>query len=152
MYYLVCRHFSISNPALFSNNLYLRDAGDGKTFFVDQAFEYHLNTLTFVRVTAQFRTDLASIPRIARVFIPKLGKFNQAAVVHDYLYKNQFLYKEEYINGRYVEITRHVSRSEADKIFLSAMKTAGVSWTKRRSIYLAVRAGGWAYWKECKGC
>ena len=75
-----------------------------------------------VMVPKGFNTDLASVPPIARMLIPKSGKYNQAAVVHDYLYH-----------------TMERPRKEADKIFLEAMKVLGVPFWKRHVMHKAVR-------------
>jgi hypothetical protein len=38
----------------------------------------------------------------------------------------------------------------ADKIFLDAMEEIGVGWLTRKTIYLAVRLGGWRTYKKSK--
>ena len=42
------------------------------------------------------------------------------------------------------------TRAECDKLFLKDMKIAGVSFIKRWTTYLAVRAGGGASWDRCR--
>ena len=63
------------------------------------------------------------------MIIPKSGKFNAAAVVHDYLYFSKLR-----------------TRQEADKIFLEAMECLDVPLWKRRVMYRAVRMFGWIPW------
>lgn len=82
-------------------------------------------------VPTGFRTDLASIPAIVQLLIPKSGAYDKAAVVHDYLYVK---------NG--------VSREEADAVLREAMEVLGVGGFKRWAIYRGVRAGGWLPWKR----
>ena len=75
-----------------------------------------------VVVPEGFETDLASIPRIARVFIVKNGLHRAAAIVHDYLCRLGLLF----------------SRVQADRIFLEAMKVCGVPLVRRRLMFWAV--------------
>ena len=79
-----------------------------------------------------FITDGASVPRQLWSIMPPVGaKYSKAAVIHDMLYA-----------------TEMVTRAEADKIFLEAMKVLKVSKWKRWSMYLAVRAAGWRVWQK----
>ncbi len=60
----------------------------GKRFRLHHEFTYLWQWgLRSVRITvpAGAVTDFASIPRFARMLIPKLGRYNKAAVIHDYL-------------------------------------------------------------------
>jgi len=43
---------------------------------------------------------------------------------------------------------RHITRKEADAIFLEAMQVAGVNWFSRHVIYSGVRAGGMVAWNK----
>ena len=79
-----------------------------------------------------FRTDWASIPRVFRSLIPKVGRHIPAAVVHDYLVR---------LEG--------FSRVLADRVFLEAMKVLGVPWWKRYAMYTAVSL--LTGWKKLKG-
>ncbi len=90
-----------------------------------------------IHVAAGFVTDFASIPRFARMVIPKLGRYNKAAVIHDAIYQDA-------IAGL------RFSRKDADDIFLAGMVALGVAPWKRRLMYWAVRLGGWAAWKKRK--
>jgi len=78
-----------------------------------------------------FLTDLASVPRPFWVLIPPDGEYTAAAVVHDLLYS---------IQDR--------KRSEADAIFLWAMRDLGVPTWKRLIMYRAVRFGGFFVWNR----
>lgn len=95
------------------------------TYFVGE--EGSENKIT---VPEGFRTDLASVPIPARWLIPKSGRYNQAAVLHDYLYT---------IQDR--------PRKEVDRIFLEAMGVLGVPKWKRWVMYRAVRIGGGRPWR-----
>jgi Protein of unknown function (DUF1353) len=88
--------------------------------------------LTFrpVEVPQGFVTDLTSVPRLLRFFLPREGRYAYAAVVHDYLYWVQ----------------THVSRQQADKIFWFAMRDQKVPAWKMRLIHSAVSwLGGFAW-------
>ena len=39
-------------------------------------------------VCAGFETDFASIPRLLRIIISKLGRYNKAALLHDAIYQD----------------------------------------------------------------
>jgi hypothetical protein len=76
-------------------------------------------------------TDFASVPRPFRWLVPKSGKYNQAAVVHDYIYTNLY---------------RTLTKDQADQIFFDAMQELGVVRWKRKLMYFAVRIGGRGNW------
>ena len=85
-----------------------------------------------ITVKKGFKFDGASIPKLFWNVIgsPFTGKYRVAALIHDGLYA-----AEAY------------ERDICDIIFLEIMKEHGVSWLKRHTMYMAVRAGGWAVWK-----
>jgi hypothetical protein len=100
---------------------------------------YHSALLdAIVIVPAGFQTDLASIPRFVQPIIPKEGKYNRAAVVHDWLYTK----------GRIATPGdgRPVSRGEADGVLLEASRVLHVRETQAIAIYAGVRLGGWHPW------
>lgn len=101
-----------------------------------RSLDYKTHQGIYISVPKGFETDFASIPRIFRIFFSKTGKYRDAAVLHDYLYKYQGF-------GFW-------SRAGADKVFLQAMQDLGVGWTTRHAIHKAVRIGGWKYWNQCK--
>ena len=79
-----------------------------------------------------FQTDLTSIPRLFRTFIPKGRNEGKGAVVHDYIYRGN-------ISG--------MNRAEADQLLLDIMKECGVNYCRRYAIYWGVRSGGMFSWK-----
>lgn len=79
-----------------------------------------------IEVPRGFVTDFASIPRFFQRLLPKLDAHIGASVVHDWLYRSGI-----------------VTRKDADDIFLSLMRRAGVGWLKRQAMYRAVRCFGW---------
>ena len=100
-----------------------------------EALIYETWAQNLIDVPAGFQTDFASVPRLFRGIFPKAGKYRDAAVVHDYLYRHCGL--DIY------------SRRASDKIFSQAMADLGVSWWRRAAIYRAVRIGGGKYWTTC---
>lgn len=103
---------------------YLDEPVDGKWFQTVLLFSYTSKDGSWYAIPAGMYTDFAST-RPVNWLIPKTGKYGKAAVFHDWLCDYKI-----------------VSRKEADKLFLEAMETLGVSWLKRRIMYAGVRA--WA--------
>lgn len=91
-----------------------------------------------VIVPDEYPTDFASIPKLARLLIPKNDNHRAPAVIHDYLCR-----------------TEAVNRKVADKIFFEAMGVVDdevmadsgrkamkpVYWLRKRAMYIAVRFG-----------
>lgn len=104
----------------------------GKTFKIAREFTYlwkreHIQ----IHVPVGFVTDFASIPRLARLIIPKLGKYTKASVLHDHAYQTQVM-----------------TRKQADVMFKDGMRELGVVKWKRWAMWLAVRLAGWLAWKK----
>jgi len=121
----------MSNPAAFPDPLIFRHAGikDGSMLLqLTEPFRYLSTDHGEIQIPAGFITDGASVPRIFWNILSPFGDYFGAAIVHDYLY---------------TPANRHFTRRQADRIFLSAMEDAGVPFIRRRTIYRAVRLGGW---------
>ena len=88
-------------------------------------------------VPKKFRCDMASIPRFFWRILPPVGAggehgdYGPAAVIHDYSYQ-----------------TQRMSRKEADALFLEAMTVLDISAWRKWSMWLGVRAFGWAAWRN----
>lgn len=79
-----------------------------------------------VTVPAGTRTDFASIPRpLWSIVGHPAGRYAQAAVLHDYLYR---------IGG--------LTRARCDELFREAMEVLGVPWHQRWLMWAGVRVGG----------
>lgn len=118
----------------FSSPLIVQVMDNGKTFKLVEPFSYRFKGNKWATViTAQvgFISDFASIPRLVRIIIPKLGKYTEAAVIHDFSY--------QYPSS---------SRKKADVIFLAGMRDSGVVFWKRYLMYWSVRLFGWLAWKR----
>lgn len=92
------------------------------------------------RVPATFICDLASVPWWARWLVPRAGRHNRAAVLHDWLF---------YLRSHRRET---VSRWEADNLMLQAMRADGVRFTRRGLIRAALLLGSWWPWYFGRPC
>tara|TARA_B110000503_G_scaffold139137_1_gene226833 strand:+ start:721 stop:1119 length:399 start_codon:yes stop_codon:yes gene_type:complete len=110
--------------------------GSCRVFRLTAAFRY-FSMIGTVIIPKGFCTDGASVPRIFWNIFSPFGEYFSAALIHD------FLYSKDSDNLFYVS-----ERKEADGIFLQAMKDIGVGWLTRRTIYRAVRLGGWMSYKK----
>lgn len=88
------------------------------------AFESDLLSRQVV-VPMGFKTDYASVPRLPLAYWLFGGVARQAAVVHDFLYGQGEL-----------------PREQADRVFLEAMSVSGVPAWRRWPMFYAVRAFG----------
>ena len=123
----------------FLSGLLVEDNDNGIRMTLRGAMVYHSDLLgDDVKVPCGFTTDFASIPRPLWAVIPQHGKYDRAAVVHDYLYQNGGYLKNN------VLVT--VSRKTADDVFNEAMAVLGVRFTQRWVIYAGVRIGGHVAW------
>lgn len=93
------------------------------SYILTEDFEYQVGKL-LIRVPKGFVTDFASIPFFLWAILPPRGKYDEAAVVHD------FLYSSKNCIG--------INRKLADKIFKHIMKECGVNCFYRNALYLGV--------------
>lgn len=116
--------------ARFRSTLIFEDYG-GFPYVLYRPLTYESDILgRSIEIPSGFATDLASIP-LPGYLLPKSGKYDAAAVVHDYLYQ---------FNG--------CTRKEADDVLFEAMTVCGVGAVKKRIIYWGVRLGGWKPWGD----
>ena len=119
----------------FTEPLVVTPRPDGKTWILLCGFGYEVGeegSGDVINVDIGFQTDFASVPRPLWVFLPRWGKYGNAAVIHDYLYWEQLR-----------------SRKDSDDILLEGMVVLEVSFIKRYAIFWAVRLGGWwAWWRN----
>ena len=118
----------------FTENLVVTPLNDGKTWVILSEFGYAVGSEDsddVIEVPIGTFTDFASVPRIFWIVLPKWGKYGNAAVIHDWLYKAQ---------------TR--PRREADDIFLEAMGVLETPAWQKHAMYWAVRAFGWIGWNR----
>lgn len=98
------------------------EQGGRGEFLVHQAFSYDVGELgsgDTIVVPAGFRTDLCSVPALARPFIPLSGRLAKPALLHDWL------------------LSRGEARAHA--VFDEALGVAGVGRLLRRLLVAAVK-------------
>jgi Protein of unknown function (DUF1353) len=84
-----------------------------------------------VRVPIGFVTDFASIPRLFWSLLRPDGTYSYAAVIHDYLYWEQYL-----------------SRETSDAILKLCMEDFKIESTVINAVYAGVRIGGGFAWDD----
>ncbi|EQM70952.1 DUF1353 domain-containing protein [Pseudomonas tohonis] len=85
-----------------------------------------------VVVPTGYRTDLASVPRLAWRIVPRdHAQARRPAVVHDYIYTSQ---------------THRFTKEEADRIFQQALIEEGMNRALAWLMWCAVRIGGRGNW------
>jgi hypothetical protein len=117
-----------NNPKMVS------DGDTGRRFVLTEPMDCTIEgckRIKSVQVPAGFDHDFASIPRALTIFIPKLGRYNRPAILHDYLYR-----------------MAPVDKETADLIFKAAMEYTGVSRGRRGLISWAVRHFGRRAWER----
>ena len=116
----------------FTSPLILEYIPEKNLWKTDRELIYYVNKEgEKIVVPKGFTTDLASVPWPASMIIPKSGRFNSAAVIHDYLY-----------------FSKLYTRQKADLIFYQAMQVLGVSFIKRWVMYHSVRTFSWMAWNR----
>lgn len=107
---------------------------NGRDWRITQAFRFQIDLGELkgvITVPVGFVTDFASIPKALWNILPPTGGYDEAAVVHDYLYVT---------GGSVPAWPDHIfTKKEADKIFLYAMQDLQVPWYQRYVMYQAVR-------------
>lgn len=93
---------------------------------------YYLNDedQSFVDVEEGYLTDGASNSRLLWASLPPWGPYANAVAVHDKLCETLEVSTE---NG-----SKAITRAQADRIFLEAMKASNVGWYTRYKAYLGV--------------
>lgn len=97
------------------------------------------NILGRVVVPAGFKTDFASIPRLAYVYIdPEDSCILMPSVGHDFGYSVRGLLPDG----------RQFVRSQVDDMLEELMVISGARLDQRKAVRLAVRLGGASHWND----
>ena len=112
---------------------FVRGFADGSNWMLQSPLIHEIgkNNRYIVIVPRGFVTDFASLPQPLQILHASvsIGRYGNAAVVHDYLY------------------WRHdCTREQSDNILAIAMMEAGVSFLERQLIYQSVRQFGQSAW------
>lgn len=120
---------------------------NGSQFELMEDFVFYFPALNGVkncalRVEKGFKTDFGSVPQAFQSFVSPIGKPTKAYVLHDRLCVANA--KGEIWEKFFNKLPRKywnkpITRKEADKVFLEAMKALGVGALKRYTIYFYVR-------------
>ena len=95
-------------------------------------FSIHIDrTNESIVIPNNFKTDLASIPRLAYTLFPRSDEYDLAATVHDYLYS-----------------IGYEKRKICDLIFKETMLIVGIVKNKAKIFYSAVRLFGAKHYKK----
>jgi hypothetical protein len=100
---------------------------DDEFWAVEQPLVYRGRRDVFI-VPAGFRTDFASVPRVAVWLIPRFGRYTPAAILHDWLCTEGIA-------------TGQVTSREADGLFRRIMRESGVPVLRRWLMWAGVRWG-----------
>lgn len=100
--------------------------------------------LYVVCVPAGFQSDGASVPRVVWTLVGLRpdGPIRAAALIHDYIYRSKGVVEVSSVVGAK---TLDISRKNADRIFLSLMRAAGMGG-RANIAYWAVRSAFWKSW------
>ena len=132
--------------------------GDAE-YILQQPAYVQLDLHTEIQVPVGTRTDFASVPRLLRWFIGRVGPWTEASIVHDAAYRGALLCRTATASELVDEAgTRydakdepwrplHLSRRAADRLLLGLMADTRVLAHRRWSIYAAVRLFGWLAWR-----
>lgn len=107
----------------FLTEVAVRGTGPGYWMLLEPLV-YEGNTDLFT-VPVGFHTDFASVPRLLRSIVSETGVHTRAAVLHDFLGREQ----------------RHITQRDADGIFRRVLREAGIGFTLRWLMWAAVRFG-----------
>lgn len=118
----------------------------GDHWVLRKKYEVRIGTKIRLTCPAGLETDGASIPRFFWRLIghPMMPVYVEAAVIHDAGYVNKLEWCRK--NGGWL-VEEH-TRKEVDDLFLHLMEALGLSWWRRRMMYLAVRWFGGGHWTE----
>ncbi len=114
-------------PVVFLNELRLTVLMDN-SFRLVTPFYVALNGKEVI-IPTDFKTDLASVPRIPIVYMVVGGRGHKAAVLHDWLYQ-----------------TAMFPRDKCDAYFYHALRECGINYFYAQVMYRGVRLGGAAYY------
>ena len=108
---------------------------DDKLWLLLSPLHYESDILGPIKVPLGFMTDFASVPRVPIAYMLFGDRAHHESVIHDYLYRTDSVPQATY--------------SQANDVFLEAMKVRGKDYFVRYAMYWGVVLGGWtAYHKK----
>jgi len=107
---------------------FIAQAVDGGWQLTQELIYYSDYLQRDIKVPADFFTDLASVPRVARWLVPVANAKNRrAAVVHDYLCDSV------------IQAAYGITQAQADRVFREANEVCGLNTVQRWGMWLPVR-------------
>lgn len=82
-----------------------------------------------IKVPKGYLTDFASIPRVFQGIFNAVNDVAPASIVHDWCYSVELF-----------------ERRICDQVLYDGLRANGVGWLRAKTIYAAVRSGGWTSW------
>jgi hypothetical protein len=114
-------------------------------WMVMEDYQIALSDFVTILIPRGFIFDGASIPKMFRGLLSPVGILLVAAIAHDYAYQYHYIMVKRY---SLCPEKQHVSKHEADRLFLRiANQTNGLPWLNRIA-YLAVRDYGINAWSK----
>lgn len=110
-----------------------------KIWVLEHPLVFRSDLIGKVTVPAGFQTDLASVPRVPLFYMLYGGRAHHEGVVHDLLYRKDAADHVEFPEGMKKEVTF----SQANRVFLEAMKARHKSILVRYGMTAGVFIGGW---------
>lgn len=118
----------------FESELVLRTHAHQEPWDVAAPLFYRTKDGRLIVVRVGYRTDLASVPRLAWVIVPRDDpKARRPAAVHDFIY---------------TDLTHLFTKAEADRIFYDALLEEGMDKPLAWLMWCAVRIGGRGKWSK----
>jgi hypothetical protein len=111
---VICEGFPILIPSFHEDDWSLYEE-----------FSFWVNGNEYI-IPEGFRTDLASSKGLARLFVPRWGKYGVGTIIHDYCYREHIF-----------------DRKTSDKIFKIVMGLYNTEPWRKHLIYISVRLFGW---------
>jgi len=115
----------------FSTTSLKVQTSDGHNFVLLEPFTYTSSAGFVITVPAGATSDGASTPREIWTFVPPFGTYWMAAFLHDWLYRDT-----------------HLPKDQCDDLLDDAMECLGVDSEERRTIYWGVKLGGQSSFDE----
>lgn len=112
-----------------------------------KVFRYISKEGFLIPVEEDMLTDLASIPKLLRIFFGADKKETVGAVYHDKGYRNNHIKIYNVLSKQWVLLTR----AQWDMILHDLMALAKTRNVRRWFIYRGVRIGGWYSWYKRSG-
>jgi hypothetical protein len=127
--------------------LYLTSA-PGKTFKLIENWEFeHDRYRGILFVPKGYKSDLASIP--SWIFWWQWGKWNIAAIAHDYIYDHGYIWFKSELLMSSVAVKIPMSKAIADYLFLEICLALEINPIVAKLMFLAVYLFGRGNWEKC---